>query len=90
MGKHISKSIKEEAIKLVEENGVKTTKVSKELGISSATLHRWLKEYRNVSSNGLNLEEKSELKTLRAKVRILELEKDLLKKATVYFAKHSE
>jgi len=90
MGRNINQSIKEEAIKLIEENGVKASKVSKELGVSRATLHRWLKEYRTSSSNGLKVEEKEELRILRAKVRKLELEKDLLKKATVYFAKHSK
>lgn len=89
MGKSISKAVKEEAIKLVEENGVKASKVSKEFGISAATLHRWLKEYRTVSSNNLSVDEKAELKRLRSENRTLKLEKDLLKKATVYFAKHS-
>ena len=90
MGRSIDQSIKLEAIKLVEEHGVKASQVSKELGISAVTLHRWLKEYRTSSSDNLNVAEKAELKALRAKVRKLELEKDLLKKATVYFAKHSE
>lgn len=90
MGKKISESVKQEALKLVEEHGVKIGQVCKELGISRPTLDRWLKEYRTVASNGLSVDEKAELKRLRKEVKTLKLEKDILKKATVYFAKHSE
>ena len=90
MGRKISNEIKEEAIKLVEEHGVKGTQVAKELGIGQSTLDKWLKEYRTSVSNGLTVDEKSELKRLRKENRELKLEKELLKKATVYFAKHSE
>lgn len=90
MGKKISESVKQEALKLVEEHGVKIGQVCKELGISRPTLDRWLKEYRTIASNGLSVNEKAELKRLRKEVRTLKLEKEILKKATVYFAKHSE
>lgn len=90
MAKVISAEIKAQAIKLVEEHGVKASQVVKELGIGRSTLEKWLKEHRNSASNGLSVDEKSELKSLRAENRILKLEKELLKKATVYFAKQSE
>lgn len=90
MGKKISESVKQEALKLVEEHGVKIGQVCKELGISRPTLDRWLKEYRTVASNGLSVDEKAELKRLRKEIKTLKLEKEILKKATVYFAKHSE
>ena len=90
MGKKISESVKTEAIKLVEEHGLKISQVCRELGISRPTLDRWLKVYRTTESNGLNVDEKAELKRLRAENRTLKLEKELLKKATIYFAKHSE
>jgi transposase len=90
MGKKISESVKQEAIRLVEGHGVKVVQVCKELGVSRPALDRWLKEYRTSASNGLTIDEKAELRRLRAENRMLKLEKDLLKKATVYFAKHSE
>ena len=90
MKKKISKEIKEEAIMLVEQNGVKIGQVCQEFGIGRSTLEKWLKEYRTTNSNGLTIDEKAELKKLREENRILKLEKELLKKATVYFAKHSE
>ena len=90
MGKKISESVKQEALKLVEEHGVKIGQVCKELGLSRPTLDRWLKEYRTVASNGLSVDEKAELKRLRKEIKTLKLEKEILKKATVYFAKDSE
>ncbi len=90
MGKRLSQELKDEAIRLVEQHGVKHDQVVKELGIGRSTLDKLLKEYRTVESNGLTVDEKAELKRLREEVRILKIEKELLKKATVYFAKHSE
>ena len=86
----IDESIKIEAIRLVEEQGLQGSQVSRELGIGRSTLDKWLKDYRTKNSNGLSVDEKSELKRLRKEVRELRIEKELLKKATVYFAKHSE
>jgi transposase len=90
MGRKIDPEIKAEAIRLVEEHGVKAVQVAKELGIGNTTLEKWLKAYRTTNSNSLTVDEKAELKKLRAENRTLKIEKDLLKKATVYFAKNSE
>lgn len=88
--KRISDEIKQQAIKLVEEHGVRVPQVATELGIGRSTLDKYLREYRTTSSNNLTVNEKAELKRLREENRILKMEKELLKKATVYFAKHSE
>ena len=90
MAKRISEEIRNEAIRMVEEHGFKHAQVIKELGLAPSTLSKILKAYRTTESNGLSVSEKAELKKLRAQVRELKLEKELLKKATVYFAKHSE
>jgi transposase len=81
-----------EAIKQVTERGYKVREVCERLGISSKSLYLWLRLARkskgkqgHVSDNELrqeNLRLKSELK--RA-----EEERDILKKATAYFAKAS-
>jgi transposase len=87
----IDPSIKEQAIMLVEEHGIKVPQVSRELGVGRSTLEKWLKEHRaSTSSRDLSLDDRAELKRLREQNRQLTVEKELLKKATVYFAKHSE
>ena len=90
MGRRFSQAFKDEAVKLVEVNGVKVVQAASELGIGRSTLEKWLREYRQSESNGLTASETSELKQLREENRKLKLEKELLKKATVYFAKQSE
>ena len=90
MSRRFSQAFKDEAVKLVEVNGVQIGQAASELGIGRSTLEKWLREYRHSESNGLAVSEKSELKQLREENRKLKLEKELLKKATVYFAKHSE
>ena len=90
MSKRISNEIRQEAIRLVEEHGVKAAQVCQELGIGRSTLEKFLKQYRNTASTGLTVDEKAELRKLREENRLPKLEKELLKKATAYFAKHSE
>ena len=90
MGKRFSQDFKDEAIKLVEEHGVQVSQAASELGIGRSTLEKWLRSYRESDSNGLTISEKAELKRLREENRKLKLEKELLKKATVYFAKNSQ
>jgi len=90
MSRKFTQGFKEEAIKLVEINGVKVGQAAEELGIGRSTLEKWLRIYRNSESHGLTVSEKAELRYLREENRLLKIEKDLLKKATVYFAKHSK
>ena len=90
MGKRFTKSFKDEAVQLVELHGVSMKQAASELGIGLSTLEKWVRAYRICESDGLTVSEKEELKRLREENRKLKLEKDLLKKATVYFAKQSE
>ena len=90
MGKKFSEDFKDEAIKLVEVNGVKPSQVAKELDIGKSTIEKWVRQYRETNSNGLTISEKAELRKLREENRVLKLEKELLKKATVFFAKNSQ
>jgi len=90
MGKKLSEDFKKEAIKLVEVNGVKPIQVAKELGIGKSTVEKWVRQYRESNSNDLTVSEKAELRKLREENRVLKLEKELLKKATVFFAKSSQ
>ena len=90
-----SAEFKAGAIQLVMEEGRVAEQVSRELGIASSTLSEWLKQARRRTEQGsgsvgaLSLEEKQELLRLRKENRILQMEKEILKKATAFFAKES-
>jgi transposase len=63
--------------------------IAKDFGISEATLHNWLKkaDIEDGARPGLNEAERSELRALKKRNRVLEQEVEILKRATAYFAK---
>jgi len=79
---------KQEALALVTEQGYKVAQAARSLGIGAGLLGRWRKEFEaEAAGSGLNGEECEELKRLRKENRMLRMEKDILKKASAYFAK---
>lgn len=81
---------KQEAVRLVQA-GRSCVSAAKELGIASQTLDSWIKLTRNgklgaVGSKPISAEQ-MELSRLRAENTRLKMERDILKKATAYFAR---
>lgn len=86
--KQYSKEYKEEAVALVLEQGYSVPKASESLGINPNMLYKW-KEKMEEQEQGVLLEgnERDELKRLRKEVKELRMEKEILKKASAFFAK---
>jgi transposase-like protein len=66
--------------------------VARDLGVSVETLRAWVKQD-DVDAGrreGLTTEEREELRQLRRENRILKMERDVLKKAAVFFAKEGD
>jgi len=86
-------AFKQEAIRLVEEQGEKAAAVAKRLDLTDKTLYRWLSEYRKDGNNAFpgkgNLKpEDAEFRRLRRENDELKEENEILKKAAAIFAKH--
>ena len=64
--------------------------IARELSISLPSLRAWVAATRPKSEAPLNEGERTELKRLRKEVRELRMEREILKKATAFFAKQSE
>ena len=86
--KTYSQEFKEEAISLVTEQGYSVADAAQSLGIRSNQLYGWKKKYEETKSDSmLNPDEKAELVSLRKEVKRLRMEKEILKKASAFFAK---
>ncbi len=73
---------------LVAEQGYKVSEAARSLGIVDNLIHRWKREFgEEAAGTGLSVDEREELKRLRKEVRMLRMEKEILKKASAYFAK---
>ena len=89
-----SREFKLEAVKLAKEGGVSVAQASRDLGICETSLRRWIQQYETDQGEGsagtLTTKEKDELRRLRRDVRTLKMEREILKKATAFFAKEDE
>ena len=83
-----TEDFKRDAVALVTEQGYKVAEAARSLGINDNQLRRWKHEFaEEASGSQLNADEREELKRLRKEVRNLRMEKEVLKKASAYFAK---
>ena len=79
-----------EAVRLVRSSTDSLAKVARDLGVNPETLRLWVEAARPPSEVPLTDDERGELSRLRREVRELRMERDILKKATAFFAKQSE
>ena len=83
-----SKVFKEEAVALVLEQGYSVTEAAKSLGVHPNLLSTWKTKFEEQQqSKALAENELEELKRLRKENRELRMEKEILKKASAFFAK---
>ena len=83
---------KQEAVRLVQ-SGQSMAAVSRSLGLVEQTLYNWVKASREGRLTGVDSKpvsaEQMEISRLRAELARVKMERDILKKATAYFAKES-
>jgi len=86
-----SPEFRAEAIKLAKEPGQAITKLAKNLNVTPTSLRAWIRQAEIDGGNGpagaLTTAEKIELNDLRRENRQLRMEREILKKATAFFAK---
>ena len=83
-----TEDFKRDAVALVTEQGYKPSEAARSLGIGDNLIRRWKREFEEEASGArLSADEREELKRLRKEVRMLRMEKEILKKASQYFAK---
>ena len=82
-----SEEFKREAVKLVTDQGYSVAEAARNLGIHVNLLRTWKRKFSvEAEEQDLSEEERMELARLRAEVKRLRMERDILKKATAFFA----
>jgi transposase len=82
-----------EAVELIRSGTKSFSQLSRDLGVSDQTLRNWVRQAdldAGRRHDGLTTSEREELRRLRADNRTLRMERDLLKKAAVFFAKDGD
>jgi transposase-like protein len=88
-----TKEFKAQTARLVRESGKTIAEVARELDLTESAVRAWVQQETIDAGHGptgtLTTEEREELGRLRREVRTLRMERDILKKATAFFAKES-
>ena len=80
------------AVRLVLEEGKTVGAAARDLDLTESSLRNWVEQARadrTKGKTGLTTAEREELGRLRKELRVAQEERDILKKATAFFAKQS-
>lgn len=89
--KRYPEEFKKEAVKQVTEKGHSVADVAGRLGTTTHSLYAWLKRYGpDASHHQTKSEESAEIRRLKKELQRVTEERDILKKAAVYFASQSD
>ena len=90
-----TKELREEAVKLVTEGGMSIPEVGRRLSVAASTLRNWVKADRAGKLKDVGRQQRPlteiemELALVKRELAEARMERDILKKATAYFAKES-
>ena len=85
-----SKAFREEAVRQALESRQPLTTLARDLGVKYSTLRLWVKQAGEPDPERPGRDVVAENRELRAENRQLRLEREILKKATAFFARHSK
>jgi transposase len=82
-----------ETVRLLRSGAATIRQVSEDVGVSQQTLRNWLRQADlddGRRNDGLTSSEQEELRRLRRRVRVLEQEREILRRAAVFFARETD
>ncbi len=87
MGLKRTDEFRQDAVRIALTSGLTRKQVADDLGVGMSTLNKWITQHRDtdvVSKEDISLAQEND--RLRREIRILKEERDILKKATQFFA----
>ena len=84
------KEFREDAVRLAQESDKTVTEVADDLGLDPGTLFTWIRRAKASEPSPLTESERAELVALRRRVKTLETEREILKKAAAFFAREDD
>ena len=92
MRKRFTQEFKQDAVSQVTDKGFPVVEVAERLGVSSHSLYKWVRQYskHGAGSAGKLSASAEEIRKLKAELRRVTEERDILKKSATYFAKASK
>jgi len=89
--RRFTKEFEDEAVRLARTSGRTQREIAEDLGVGLSTLVRWIGRSRDLAAEAAagsaSPDTAAELKRLRRENEILRQERDILKRATAFFAK---
>lgn len=89
-----SAEFKQEVVTLIQQGDRTLPEVCRDLDLTDSSVRRWVEQIQGKNNIGITAEQsesdKQELDRLRAENKRLKMERDILKKATAFFAKESQ
>ncbi len=86
---NFSDEFKQDAVRQITERGYPVSEVSKRLGVSPHSLYAWKKKFSRSSGSGAE-DQAAEIRRLKKELTRVTEERDILKKATAYFARDAK
>lgn len=91
MPKAFPKEFREDVVAVARKGEAPVSQIAKDFGISESWLHRWLQQpdVEDGVRPGVTAAESAELREANKRVRLLEQENEILRRAAAFFARES-
>ena len=89
MGKRYPKEFRDDVVRVARSSDAPIKQIADDFGISDASLYNWLKQadIDDGKREGLTSAEADEMAAMKKRVRLLEQENEILRRAAAFFAK---